>query len=1679
MREKFKKKPLVAVLLPMTLLLGVVILIATSIGPLLNAALNVPLVQVENEEGNQTENLKTKKESEKIQLIAKEDGIVELKYDDNFSVIPLNEKKDELSLPIYHKETLASEKIDDVFKKIANEEKDFKAGEENELEKKVTCIQVKESETKGSFYFEFEKDQKQWIKLQRKTSAAFDVNLSSTQDGERNQLLVQFESLDQTLKESNSSDETAENVSSQKQEKNKKQDAKKQQSKPKQEMDSKSSSTEQSIEKATKDSKQEEKTDDSKPNEEEKTAEKAGSKDGQNGIEDKKDEVKPQTDKVEVEKSERVVSVPTKETKQSLKELESEKYNQSDSLRKPKLLTNAKVEPLAEKSSDGTIGIRDAKITVKTGTGSADEWDDDNNRGHDENEGNNIVRSFDHVIYLVSFSVQNESKETKYSNIRYQVITKMPNAIKLVDGALANNGEIANGENYDIANGEQYSEGIMESVISNTGQVFVPVTLSVFGADHLTELLPEFKLKIIDAKNNDTGETETINETYDSVKLKNLHVPKTFVSSKPSVTVELVQGETEKNTVFTGSTNTNESAYDVGAVTALKELDGRKKGDYRGSSFPKGKITYTLEQAGTYTNRGGATRNLTASNFAPFYVESYAPAVVDRTSETWKTTVGGRTADVTTFSSRLSAPYSKTKQIYNSEPTVADKSKIGVFDSGDFKITKNKTVTNEKYAATYNPYTYLMTGKRSPDATAKSFSSLEMVLSWDKRLTYNAATANGWSRYDINLRVNSVNYDGYTTTNNTEVNYSHIMHSPGGYSSYPVVVRPTNGAGETNYNKSDQNMSSTTPGYVGPLNTGNAQIYQGEQLYFGQCMGFVSANSNATESIFMWDPTGFKYDSSREPYLSVLEDIYTHSSDSTFKFGVAKNINTTAPYSLKMSLVSTERSKYNWYDTVEQAEAAGDISAVFIRVDYVRKETSMEVGVAPFLPITVLNSSGSTNPSGKPKVFLANSRLLEDNKVVVDHLEQREERDNVDANGIATYKPTFFGATGNVLSYNGMTYYNNVGESMFVKPFNITTKTKLTKSLYQTGEEIEVKANGTMNGSQYSKYDAALNTTLPKGISYQLNSATDGKGNIINPEVQPNPDGTTTLRWSFGQPLEIGDGVEVNFKADINSSELTFSNTGYTNDLRINTIGEMWVTNDTSNNDKSEEERRSSFDRFIVQKKQQVILNKSSDKPMIEVGDYDPRPSGGEDTSITYDVSLQNDSLDDIVDGRLLDALPFNGDKRGTSINGDYTIMDIKVSGPNSTIFYSNNSVDPQATDPNDISGWATYTPGVTPISTVKNAKSILVSAPRIKVDEELKLKVTIQPKGQKAGDVYVNDASMNSDLKLPVISQAVWTRVYGRDLTGYVWYDDDYDGLMDRNPDGTLKDPAKNIPVKLYRTSQKDGSYKKQLVKESLTKQPFIDGSGDSLIKTDATGKYKFENLPEGEYLAEFMVGDLVVQKIVIVTKDHIGSDPKLNSKADQTTYKTPEYNHPELKDLPTLLTGTDKVHHVTDVNAGLTPLSKIRLFKYEEGTVIDANGDGKLSDAEIEASGRPLKGAEFDLYEGNSTNAKDKIGSGKTGATGWLDTDFAGLPPGDYTIVETKAPEGFELLKDPIKVTVPTYNYIATVHVADKGHTKLPFTGGTKAMRIILIVSASLLVIGMTGVFLHFRPIKGKGGK
>lgn len=1644
-----KQKQFVSIILPITLLFGVFILIATSIGPFLNAAVEDPLVQINNEEGIPIEEVDTKGNSQTVQMIAKKDGILELKYDERISILLMNEKKEESSFPIYPRETQTSKEIDNIFTNMAEEAERFYVGQNNEYEEKVACIQVKESESKGSFYFKFKKDQKQWITFERNTSESVEVNVSTIEGNSIKQQLVHFENLTKSIGTSTSSKVSEKVDSEQTQKSSAKQEEKKKKETIESIDESEGKKTNVGKENQTSELKSEEdSSQNSLNNDEKKVSYDANSR--EEAKVNKYEDGEPEKKMPELgtpESYNRILAVETKKTNATLDKLLKVSYKPEDSLKKPQYLVNTatNTENLKTIKADSPIIVRDVNLSVKTGTR---DFDNDNAAGHDKDENNNIVRSFDQVSYLVSFSIQNTSMTKKYSNIRYRVIANLDEAVEIVNGVPRNNAEITNGTYVDKPDGTgaQYSEGVMESVISDTGQVFVPVFMNVFGSPNGKKLRPTIKLEIVDAVNVDTGKTETFNKVYGSAELPKLEIAETTVSAKPSVKVQLIKGDIKESQVV-GFVSDYINAYDVGVVTTLTSLPERATGDFKGATFPSGPITYTIKQKGKYQIGNNPEQNMVSGQFHNMDLYGLAPAINDRTKASW-TKKTGVTVKAESFNLPLDIPNAKTKKVYTSQPS-GNLSEIGVYDSGSFTTGFTSSIagagtviTNSSYQGVVNPYTYNMTGNRTSDATANSFSSLELVYAWNKKPTHDIATAQKWTRYSASLYVDSVTYDGITTANDSSIEYNTVVSPSGSFAGGPTVGK----------GNSEEIISLNDTGGLAQ-NSGNSQVNRGDSIGF---VGFpITTNSSikTIKQIFMWDPTAFEYESSKEPFIFAGEQL--KFSNQQFIYGVSKSLSTSAPYTMKVKDASAEWATYNWYTTPEAAKAAGKISAVFVTADYLEESYDKHsyVQFLPYIPVKVIGNSGSISPAGNPLVVLSAIQFIDSKSKIV--IQQPS------SGATLTYQPTKFDTSGGVISRPNQ-YWNWIGESIFIKNFSITTKTTVERSLYQTNEEINIKVNGVYTGSPSEKYDSSLNTILPKGIYYKKGTSKDALGNTLSdPVVTQNSDGTTTLRWDFTN-VSLSIGSEVSFTAISDFSQLDFKDTGYTENLKVETVGEMWVKGYPTIKDESKESLRKSSDTFIENLVQQVLLSKKADKPIIEVGNNDPV---GEDTSITYNVNLINESVNSILNARLLDVLPYNGDSRGTIFDGSYTVEEITVNDSNAQIYFTKSNVD-ENVDPNTISGWESYTPGVTPIASIKQAKAIMVNHASVPVGKSIELKVKIQPTGQKAGNVLVNNASMNSQLKLPVDSQTVWTRVYGRDLTGYVWYDNNYNGLID-----SAEKPIGSIPVKLYRTSQKDTSYKKELVKESLSGQKYIDASGNSLIKTDSTGKYKFENLPEGKYLAEFIVGDLVTQKAVIVTKQLVGNDPTKNSKASPSDYKTPEYNHPELEELPALLTGVDKVQHITDINVGLTTLSKIRLFKYEEGTGIDSDGDGKLSGAEIEASGNPLKNAEFAIFKGNSTSSENKIGSAKTDSNGWL--EFIGLLSGDYTLVETKAPDGFELLKDPIYVNVPTYNYVAIVHVADNGQTELPFTGGTKAMRFILIGAASLLVVGMTGIFLYFRRL------
>lgn len=1336
-----------------------------------------------------------------------------------------------------------------------------------------------------------------------------------------------------------------------------------------------------------------------------------------------------------------VIVVPTTVTDKSLQELTNEDYSAEDSLNKPIYFSEATSKEVGT-TATSPIKMGEGKVSVKTGTAS---FDTNDNPGYDSNETNTIVRSHDQVIYLVSFTIQNDTKDQNYTNIRYRLKATLPNAItKDANGVPQVNGEIANGNYYDNASndGTQYSEGVMESVISDTGQVFVPVVVNVFDAKHGTTIEPTFELTILDAENLDGGVTEIVNNVYDT----EFSVPQTSVSAKPSVQVQLVAGDRKKGTEVFGGTNANLDAYDVGAVTVLQPIEGRAAGDYRGASFPSGPITYTIKQKGTYqVNGSSTTNNLSTGQYANYSIGAYAPAVYQRTEPFTKNI---STVNTNVFTTPLAVPNATTGEIYSSQPKGLLE-EIGVYESGNFNVTTNGNVTNSDYAGVVNPYTYLMTGNRTTSASSKSFSSLELIMSWDRSQTETLARTNNWNRYDMTFYIDAVSYDGLTTSNNSSISYPNIVTPAGAYVGGPVLGKTSDPEDITsNLTNLDLNEASVA------VNTGNARLNSGDSIVAFNFVGTTNEAVYEIDTILMWDPSALQYDTSREPWAS------TEAGIPKFKYGVAKNFANSPPTTMQVYEFPNTEALYNWYSTPEEAIASGgEISAVACYA-----KTSVPTGWKgmPKIPLKVIQKQpGNKTPAGNPLVLLTVEQFKDNNgNVLYDPVKDEPFWPNVN---YGKYLPTQYDSSGKAISYP-MLYVCWIGESAYVNPFSILTKTEVEKELYDTTETISIKVSGTLTGTSTVDYDGALTTTLPKGIHYQANSSKDAKGNNLpEPTVTNNADGTTKLRWSFSD-MPLTTGIEVNFKAISDFPELNFDSSGFTGNLTVSTVGEMWRKDDPTVKDEAVAAIRSSSDTFKENLIQQVIVSKTGDKKLIEVGDDTPV---GVTDAIKYTMTTKNESAQPIKDVRISDVLPYDGDSRGTIFHGSYKVTEVAVDDPNAKIYFTNETVS-ETTDPNDINDWTLYSSN----SDISKAKGFLVTTESLPVGDTITLTVTIDPSGQEPGDVLVNNIRFNSYLDMDVRSQNFETTVYGRDLTGVAWYDDNLDGLIGNLANGTKELAAQDIPVKLYRTSFVEETYQNELVKESLSGEKFVDDSGNSLIKTDAAGKYIFQNLPEGEYIAEFVVGDQVVQKKFAVTTPLVGDDPTLNSKADQDTFKTAAYDLPELPDLAADENLKEHVHHVTDVNIGLIRLSTIRLFKYETGTAVDANGDGKLSDVE-KASGKALADATFDLYKGNDQT--EKVGSATTDASGYL--NFTGIQPGEYNLVETKAPAGYELIKKPIKVTIGEGNQTIMVYQENDKTTELPQAGVNGPMVWLVGIACAFGLAGIWALYYYYDQLRKKG--
>lgn len=497
-------------------------------------------------------------------------------------------------------------------------------------------------------------------------------------------------------------------------------------------------------------------------------------------------------------------------------------------------------------------------------------------------------------------------------------------------------------------------------------------------------------------------------------------------------------------------------------------------------------------------------------------------------------------------------------------------------------------------------------------------------------------------------------------------------------------------------------------------------------------------------------------------------------------------------------------------------------------------------------------------------------------------------------------------------------------------------------------------------------------------------------------------------------------------------------------------------------------------------------VSKEVDKNLTENGTVDPVDTAKSRLQpITYTINMANTSATSSMDKvRILDVLPFNQDDRQTSFNAKGTahVLSAQLVDANgeavkgARLYYKDPSQAETNTklDPNSLpqsatelaaKGWLAY--DGSDASVLEKTSAILVDVDNIPANTTYALKITVEHKDNVGADL-INNATVNSIVNQEQTTNNIETKIYGRELSGYVWYDDNFDGLKD-----DAEAPVKDISVKLYRTSLENPNYKDQLVTENVKGEKFIDDKGNSLIKTDDKGFYNFSNLSEGHYIAEFEINGKLQTKEYQVTKfmaDSSNSDAK-NSKVkaeeDRITAQNPikgsDWNDvgARLKDLDTVIKPKDGLQELPYNNLGLNRSAHLDIFKK------NILGDG-------------LAGAKFAIYRGDlkeipadGEQSADFIGNYTTDKTGNLNVDqnlFAGYDADHnpisqtYTVFEIKAPNGYELLKTPVTFTVKEGNQTINLQIKDDAESILPFTGGKAG--IGLLIALSLVVLGMLGL-------------
>lgn len=1015
---------------------------------------------------------------------------------------------------------------------------------------------------------------------------------------------------------------------------------------------------------------------------------------------------------------------------------------------KLKTKANSKIEAMTteEEKNVGKNGIITEAVITKTLTGTGP-FDANDNPGNDSSEENNIVRSFDQVTWTIenTMSLKNGTINTGLKGGKIQLKAELPtNTANLVKWDLDS---MLWAENATVsADGRTLTAyyTMNESKVSIPGKQTLVAVLKVFGAQNGLELKPTFTLSLV---GNSSGEEKTIS------------VPTIKVSAAPKYNIKLVRNTELFKEISLNGQNGRIYGYSLN----LQLYNENKDKGLKGIEYPKGDITFDLNLKMEKVANGETTSTDITNEVTPIlynyklnsrelqgqianrpmgntkgtsYEETKTPGpkgggernCYDSGNITM--TQSGSVIHVTVRDYKFNGEFpSKNQDTF--DENIYFTQNIGCFATSYFQMFVPFTYENMPYA---NSSYYLTIADSNFSATSiGNTHTTAQVLNEDDSNKSQYVTYYPGSYFDRNWLKDTWNGDFLMTT------YSDGDGKAGIGQTFNVVT----GADSSENNSSWQSIHSANSllkfdGEAFEISKINGKEWNREDTLQD---GLPTSNMQF-QMLYAAKADGSNWSSETEMketeekdllYFTSLQDLKTKLGQNAKCVGVLWEsisgvMEPGTNYALGLALkVTGKATKGHIYQFVST-------HSLYREENKLNRATQTRSNAEATIPDPdVIENWGN----GYAQIT-HNSRVFKSGTVGQGYVKSAYTANGEIAtgthNGGYAYGQSLLIISGEVKVQktvadisNGKAKQNyDIGKAQTVVTYNIDPILTAPKG-----------TTATMGG-----ITVTLTDTLPKGLKYINGSSNSEYG---EPTKTDNADGTTTLVWKISNCALDVKVPTLNFKAAI---DITSENgTSYTNKVLVET-------------DKLEPSlpiTRTAEATINIIRLASYSLYKDTETPLIE--------KNGEGS---YNVVMLNMTKKPVTDFQLLDVLPYNGDKIGTSFHGTYTISKIELSGNITGEPISTDNLKIAVTEDESVRNnvtakdgnlgnggiWQTVSNGET-IDKQITAFSIVGELP---ASAQVIAKVYIKTNGNKSGDEYNNAATAQTNPETAVIESPVAT---------------------------------------------------------------------------------------------------------------------------------------------------------------------------------------------------------------------------------------------------------------------------------------------------------------------------------